>query len=153
MPQDINKTRVALGSRRARLIVFLIFLSLTALFGGGSRADIQSLILLRPLAALACGYAFVTLSPAQLGAVRVPLAFLLAFGLLHLLQLVPLPPDLWQGLPKRDAIVEIERTLGLSDVWRPLTAEHIDRDSPTSCEYNRCAPALRRRRVNASSIP
>ncbi|MDZ3831687.1 MAG: O-antigen ligase family protein [Sphingopyxis sp.] len=37
------------------------------------------------------------------------------------LQLVPLPPEIWQGLPTREPIVAIDRLLGQPDLWRPLS--------------------------------
>ncbi|MET0308785.1 MAG: O-antigen ligase family protein [Sphingomonas sp.] len=40
---------------------------------------------------------------------------------LPLLQLVPLPPELWHRLPGRDILVRIDDAARLSDVWRPLT--------------------------------
>ena len=38
------------------------------------------------------------------------------------LHLVPLPPDLWSGLPHRELIAETYRLSGQSLPWRPLTA-------------------------------
>ena len=41
--------------------------------------------------------------------------------LLALAHLVPLPPQLWQTLPGRELIAEIDRAVGLEGTWRPLT--------------------------------
>lgn len=40
---------------------------------------------------------------------------------LALLHVIPLPPSLWQALPGRQELVEIERLVGIGEVWRPLT--------------------------------
>ncbi|MFM9829188.1 MAG: O-antigen ligase family protein [Sphingomonas sp.] len=40
---------------------------------------------------------------------------------LPLLQLVPLPPPMWQALPGRAIIVDIDRLVGLDPLWRPLS--------------------------------
>src|SRR3546814_13881261 len=37
------------------------------------------------------------------------------------LQLVPLPPDIWHGLPGRSTIVAIDRLVGQAELWRPLS--------------------------------
>lgn len=121
MSRAHSRFRAALMSRRTRLWTFFAFLTLTALFGGGSRDEIQSLLLLRPLAVIACGAAVLFVSPADLRAVRVPLILLLGFMLLHLIQLAPLPPALWQSLPQRGLVAEIDRAIGLGQIWRPLT--------------------------------
>jgi O-antigen ligase len=58
--------------------------------------------------------------PSRLGAAGVLLA-LLAFALVGL-QLIPLPPSVWQHLPGRDIVVETARLAGASvDGWRPLS--------------------------------
>lgn len=99
------------------LVSFFAFVFLT---GGGSRHDSQSLVMLRPLAVIVCGIALASLSAEQVRAHRG--LFLLAAGafLLALTHVVPLPPSLWQALPGRDVLVEIDRLAGIRDPWRPL---------------------------------
>lgn len=91
------------------------------LLGGGARDDVQSLMILRPLSALVFAYALWNLSGERAAAHRSLLGFAVAWAALHLLQLVPLPPQWWQTLPGREVIAEIDRAAGLGDVWRPLT--------------------------------
>lgn len=99
------------------LAAFIGFVFLT---GGGSRHDSQSLVILRPVAVIVCGLALATLTADQVRAHRA--IFLLAAGafLLVLTQLVPLPPTLWQALPGRDVLIEVDRLAGISEQWRPI---------------------------------
>lgn len=99
----------------------LVYLAFVFLIGGASRADVQSLIVLRPLAVVACGFALLTLKRQHLQRYRF---FFGMAGLVFLLagaHLIPLPPSIWQSLPGRDIIVQVESAVGLRDIWRPLT--------------------------------
>lgn len=98
-----------------------IYVVLVFTIGGGSRADIQSLIILRPLAVAigALGFWYLTRDHIR------PHRFLfimtgLLFSLI-LVHLIPMPPALWSALPGRMLAMEIDRTVGLSGVWRPLS--------------------------------
>ena len=91
------------------------------LTGGGSRADIQSLVVLRPAAVLACGFGLWTLSRGHLRQYRFLFAFAGAIFFVVILHLVPLPPSVWGSLPGRELIVEIDRVAGLDKVWRPIS--------------------------------
>jgi O-antigen ligase len=46
--------------------------------------------------------------------------FAVAF-ILALMHVIPLPPALWQSLAGRYDLVEVEKLVGLLDIWRPLT--------------------------------
>lgn len=89
--------------------------------GGGARGDIESLILLRPLAVLTCGVALATLNRRHIREHRFLLGFAAALFLLTLLHLIPLPPSIWSSLPGREFIVEIERTAQIEGSWRPIS--------------------------------
>ncbi len=96
------------------------FLVLTFLTGGGSRADIQSLIVLRPAAMIFCGIALWSLKWAHVKAHKS--LFIISatiFGLVGS-HLIPLPPLIWQALPGREIIVEISNAVELGKVWRPM---------------------------------
>lgn len=97
------------------------WLTLVFLLGGGSRNDIQSLMILRPLSVLVLAYGLAGLSREQIAAHRFLLGLAATWLTLHLLQLVPLPPQLWQALPGRGIVTEIDRAAGLGAVWRPLS--------------------------------
>lgn len=101
----------------------IIFMALVVLLGGSARADIATLIVLRPLTVLAAGFALYRLARADWQANRGPLAILfLALGLAAV-QLVPLPSAVWSALPGRGVVAAIDQAAGLGDVWRPLTLD------------------------------
>lgn len=108
---------------RLRPIYWMMCLMLTLAFflGGGSRPDIQSLIILRPLAALILGYSFYNLTLKDLQTHPYLLSMALATAGLVALHLVPLPPTVWMQLPGRTLIAEIDAAAGLGAQWRPLS--------------------------------
>ncbi len=89
--------------------------------GGGARGDIQSLIILRPVAVLACGFALWTLKWDQVQANKFLFGIAAAIFALAGLHLLPLPPEVWGALPGRALIAEIDKAAGLGAIWRPLT--------------------------------
>jgi len=101
--------------------ILTAWLALVFLLGGGSRSDIQSLIVLRPVSVLVFGYGLVELTSAVVRQSRFVLSLAALWIALPLLQLVPLPPSIWQSLPGREIIVEIDRAAGLGDIWRSMT--------------------------------
>lgn len=99
----------------------IIFLALAFLMGGASRSDVESLPLLRFLCVLfATGYAF-SLTRDDWRRIRVPLVLLTLVTLWLVVQLIPLPPEIWHTLPGREPIVAIDRQLGLENLWRPIS--------------------------------
>jgi O-antigen ligase len=112
-----------LNWKPAHLLV--AFLGLVFLTGGGSRAEISSLMILRPAAALVLCAGLITLTYSH--AVRFRTLSFLALGTVALcaLHLVPLPPELWQRLPGREIIVEIDSLAGINGSWRPLTMDPV----------------------------
>jgi len=105
----------------APFLVVAALLIGTFLLGGSARAGVQSLMVLRPLAALALGYGLWTLRPEHLRRHRVLLALALAVVALPLLHLMPLPHAVWSALPGREQIVAIDRLAGLGQIARPLS--------------------------------
>jgi O-antigen ligase len=97
---------------------FLVILFLT---GGASRIDAQSLIILRPLSVVMCAAALLTIRREHFAERKWLWAGFASMALLCLLHLIPLPPVLWQSLPGREIVMEVDRVAGLGDVWRPLT--------------------------------
>ena len=100
------------------LVVFLI---LTFLTGGGSRADIQSLIILRPAAVIFCGVGLWSLKWAHVKANRFFFGMTAAIFALVIGHLIPLPPSIWGSLPGRELISEIDKAAELGEVWRPVS--------------------------------
>lgn len=107
-----------LQSRKARLVAFLSLFALIALFGGASRADVASLVLLRPVAILLGGYALLIMPKGHLRQIRTLLILVGATFAVVAWQLIPLPPSLWTELPLREPVVALDETLGI-EVWRP----------------------------------
>lgn len=84
--------------------------------GGSSRQDVQSLLILRPMSILACGFAIIALRTVHLAGREWLLGgFVAAFGL-SLLHLLPLPP-----ISHRSIVNEIDVISGVGQIWRPLT--------------------------------
>lgn len=99
----------------------MAFLLIVFLTGGAARIDVQSLLILRPVSAVACALALLTLRREHFRGFR---ALAVGFSLVILLcvmHLLPLPPAIWHSLPGRDVLADVDRAVGLGDVWRPLT--------------------------------
>ncbi len=98
------------------LIAFLVVVWLT---GGASRADVLGQAFVR---AAAWGVLLVIAlfgpkpKPQDLGPVGI---FLALAALLALMQLIPLPPAIWQHLPGRALLAEAAAVSGESQPWRP----------------------------------
>jgi O-antigen ligase len=100
------------------LITFLI---LTFFTGGASRADVQSLIILRPAAVIFCGIGLWSLKWEHVKAYRHLFSMAAAIFALVLSHLIPLPPSIWGALPGREIITEIDKVAQLGEVWRPIS--------------------------------
>ncbi|MXP10901.1 O-antigen ligase family protein [Pseudoblastomonas halimionae] len=110
-----------LDSRSIPFFTLVVLMIAVFLMGGGSRGDIISLILLRPLGVICLAIGLVTLKRDQVHIHRLALGIMAAIVVLIGLHVVPLPPAIWSALPGRDIAVEAGRLVGLEDQWRPLT--------------------------------
>lgn len=110
-----------LAGDRARFAVFCLLVACVFAMGGSARADISSLVLLRPLAFLAAGYALLVARPGELRAAALPLVLVGCLAAIIALQLVPLPAAWWPSLPGRELYVRIAQDAGLQLASRPLT--------------------------------
>jgi O-antigen ligase len=101
--------------------VLVAYLCIIFLMGGGQRADMQSLVIIRPLALFVCAYGLWTLTREQVRHYR--FLFLMAGACFALvgIHLIPLPPSLWSLLPGREIVTQIDAAAGLGEVWRPIT--------------------------------
>lgn len=102
------------------LILVYLYVLVLWLAGGASRADALGQVVVRT-ASWAVLIVVVLAQPrAVLGRGR-PVAFLIGGCiLLALLQLVPLPPGLWQALPGRELFTQAAVLSGQPQPWRPL---------------------------------
>lgn len=120
MAKRSQSGRKWLGDSRPYWILFA-FLIVVFLTGGGSRSDIQSLIILRPLAIIVCIMAIWTLKWETVKANSFLFIMTAAIVALPLFHLLPLPPAIWIGLPGRSLVVEIDKAASLGEIWRPIS--------------------------------
>lgn len=113
--------RERLASPAAGWLVAAFFLSAAFLLGGGARDDVSSLILLRPLAILAIGYALYRRAQDWRRNLGPPFWLLLALLACAAAQLVPLPHAAWSELPGRALIAANDAALGLGEIVRPIS--------------------------------
>ncbi len=109
------------AAKRHGWVILMLFAAVVAALGGSSRPDAIQTVALRPLAGLFLIPAIYWIDREKLRDIRTPILLLCALALWMALQLVPLPPALWQLLPGREPIAEIGAALGASDVWRPIS--------------------------------
>lgn len=109
---------VRLGTDFLILSVFIVLLFVA---GGGARADMLSLVLLRPIAVLLAAWWAVRLQAEHLAGHRWLVLIPLAVAGLVAMHLVPLAPTIWQSLPGHEIIARVDRTAELGQLWRPLT--------------------------------
>lgn len=108
-----------------RLWVSILFIVLVFVMGGGARADLQSLVLLRPISVLFLLYACAICTVQDLQSIKWPLIMLASLAGWIAIQLIPLPPELWRSLPGRQITVDIENAIGMQPVWRPISMSPV----------------------------
>lgn len=104
----------------ALVVLAVVFVTL-ALTGGFSRYDTLGLVLLRPVLALAAGILIVLPAPDGRMITRWPLRLTGALALVIALQLIPLPPGLWEALPQRERYAPAAILAEAAQPWRPIS--------------------------------
>ena len=115
-----GEPRAPSHGRGRRLIVLALLAAALALTGGASRFDEDQQAVIRIVAILTLGASLWALDLKPLAERR---GLILAAGavyLLVLIQLVPLPPQIWAGLPGHAPYAAIASQAG-AVVWRPLS--------------------------------
>lgn len=112
---------LAIHDGNRHFAVLVAFMTLGFMLGGGARADIISLVVLRPAAVAVIVYALLNGAHEKCAPIRAILTLLVLLTILLIFQLIPLPPSVWPHLPGRAVISEIDRAAGLIDLWRPLS--------------------------------
>lgn len=102
-------------------ILLCVLLGTLWLAGGASRGDVLGQVVVRAVAWGSLILMAVLGRLPKLGPVRPVLLFLLLAVALALLQLVPLPPGIWQALPGRDLFAGAADVAGQPQPWRPLS--------------------------------
>lgn len=116
--------RYHFGSRLAVDRAFVLLIPLLILYwfaGGASRGDVPGQILVRGGACGALLAASLWMPRPAWRTVRPVAAFLLIALILVILQLVPLPPAVWQSLPSRAWLADAAIVSGQPQPWRPLS--------------------------------
>lgn len=104
--------------------VFVGFLALLFFFGGSSRQDQLSNIILYPLTAVIFVFSLSQLTTERMIIHRNLLAFASAITFLMLFHVIPLPPNVTNGLPGRGLMNEAIDLAGIRS-WLPITASPI----------------------------
>lgn len=126
------------GQPSPPFLFLLILLAGIWIAGGASRGDALGQIIVRGLCATACvATALFGRRPALRDVMPVFL-FLGAAAALAMVQLIPLPPALWSGLPGRAAFLEAAAAAGIPQPWRPLA---IVPDAAVNALFSLIVPA------------
>lgn len=135
MPEPFSRSRSPMhASRRSSpfsgigpcLLLLSVLLATLWLAGGASRADALGQVVVRTVAWIVLVVAILFVDRPRPGAgtpalVR-PVAILLAVIVaLPLIQLVPLPPAIWQALPGRAMLAEAAAASGQAQPWRAMS--------------------------------
>lgn len=109
-----------LDGGRYFLIVAVVFIAVLAALGGASRADELQQVVVRCAAIAAIAAALWPFRFAPLHDARGPITGLALVYLLLVVQLIPLPPDLWSKMPGHGLYSVVASEAG-STGWRPWT--------------------------------
>lgn len=102
-------------------IMLALLAAVAAAFGGASRYDVSQIVPLRAISTLFLIPAFYFIRRQDLQREAPLLTLFSLFVIVVGLQLIPLPPEIWQALPGRDAVAQLDRAVGIADLWRPLS--------------------------------
>jgi O-antigen ligase len=94
---------------------------LCVLFGGASRVDVLTQILPQLAGAAAIAYALIIARNSDYVGYRAPIVFLALLALLMALQLVPMPPFMWELLPGHQVFKGAADIANARQPWRPMT--------------------------------
>lgn len=102
------------------LVLLFVFLCVVWIGGGASRADALGQVVVRSAALMLMIVAAIFADRPAMGAAR-PVVIILTLALLLVfLQLLPLPPGLWEALPGRQPFMQAAAVSGQPQPWRPL---------------------------------
>ena len=113
--------RHSLRSIDIPLFVTIMFIVTVFVLGGGSRHDITSLALLRPISVVALTYAALVITRDQLNELKVLwVVAVLAISMVAF-HILPLPPAIWMLLPNRELAQIVGQAVGIEQPWRPIS--------------------------------
>ncbi|PZT90320.1 MAG: hypothetical protein DI637_04245 [Citromicrobium sp.] len=102
-------------------ILFIVFIVVLWIGGGASRADVAGQVVVRAFSWLTILLLLIFGTRPEIRDYKWVGALLLATVCLVLLQLVPLPPALWQAMPGREVLAFSASVSDQTQPWRPLT--------------------------------
>lgn len=102
-------------------VLLVLLLGILWIAGGASQANVLGQAIVRGAAWGALVIALLLGRRPSLRKTRVVAALLLSAVVLVLVQLVPLPPVVWQTLPGRDLLANAAMVSGQEQPWRPLS--------------------------------
>lgn len=111
-----------------KFIVAGIFIIVGGLLGGGgSRFPMQEMVV-QLAAVIALFFSFrgkkgTSLSHRDIRQAKWVVCFLIAIAVFIVVQLIPLPPVLWQAIPGREMLAEASILLGEPAAWRPISID------------------------------
>lgn len=108
-------------SQQRSWVIIALFAALLSLTGGASRYDEIQIVALRSLSAVFVIPAIYFVASERLKADRTLAGLFFLYVLLVVIQLIPLPAEIWGKLPGRGDLRQMDVVLGLGDVWRPMT--------------------------------
>jgi len=100
-------------------ILFILLMIVLWIAGGASRAEAPGQTIVRASAWLLIIVAILFGDRPAIGSARAIALLLLAAVVLVLMQLIPLPPDVWLALPGRQMFAEAATLSGQAQPWRP----------------------------------
>tara|TARA_R110000824_G_scaffold104214_6_gene247361 strand:+ start:28804 stop:30225 length:1422 start_codon:yes stop_codon:yes gene_type:complete len=106
---------------RASMVVLGVFVAAICLLGGSARGDAAQLVFLRPICCLLAGYAFYRLGSQKVSGLVPLYAGIGFFAALMIIQLIPLPYQLWSELSGREVIVNLDIAGGQAGLWRSIS--------------------------------
>ena len=117
----LNSLRARFTSNHTVLWIGLAFMAVLVVTGGASRADAASQLVVRSASILTIATLLLqNATNARFDRVKPALIFLSAAAAIILIQLIPLPPSLWQSLPGREPYTHVTSLLGQPLFWHPI---------------------------------
>ncbi len=110
-------------AQRNVYFALVVLVSASLLIGGGGVRFPIFEMLIQLIALSVVFLSAISINSDQWQAIRFPACLLLTATVLALLQLLPLPPNLWINLPGRETYVEIASEIGRAAEWRPLSLD------------------------------
>lgn len=103
------------------LVLLIALFSMAWVAGGASQPFVFGQVITRLFAGLVIATFVILSSGFEWRRIGFPLGLLSATIAMVLLQLVPLPPAIWEAFPGRAVVSEVANVSGIKQPWRPLS--------------------------------